>query len=393
MRSSTHPPYDLMLCGGGVIGLSIAYQSASNGWKVLVVDAGKIGKAASWAGAGILPAGATIEALDPIEQLRSLSHRLHPEWSRRLLEQTGIDNEFRQCGGLYLGCTAAERATLSANQMWWDEHGIRYESWSPTELARNVPVVASLVESNANLRSWYVPDECRLRNPRHISALVTACEQLGVTMIENTRIDQLKTLDERIVSANVGTREFRAERYCVTSGAWASQLLGPLGIETGILPVRGQMVLYKLDKPLFSLVINDGHRYLVPRDDGYVLAGSCEEEVGFDDRTTSERIDPIKEWSMKICPALATANIERTWAGLRPGSFDSLPYLGTLHPFENGFIAAGHFRHGLHWSTATGLLMYQWMSGQKTAIDLKPFCVQRGKTLGLQLSTFNESKP
>ena len=157
------PRYDLMLCGGGVIGLSIAYQVASNGWKVLVVDAGAIGKAASWAGAGILPAGATNEALDPIEQLRSLSHRLHPEWSRRLLEQTGIDNEFRQCGGLYLGCTAAERATLSANQMWWDEHGIRYESWSPTELAVRLPVVASIAASDANLRSWFVPDECRLQ--------------------------------------------------------------------------------------------------------------------------------------------------------------------------------------------------------------------------------------
>ena len=389
---TVHPPYDLMLCGGGVIGLSIAYQSALHGWKVLVVDSGELGKA-SWAGAGILPAGATVEALDPIEQLRALSHRLHPEWSRQLLEQTGIDNELRRCGGLYLACTAAERATLSANEMWWNEHGVRFESWSTEELATRLPVVSALVEQNDKLRSWYVPDDCRLRNPRHIRALVSACNKLGVTMLENTRIDRLDTQGDRIVSANAGAREFQAERYCVTSGAWASQLLGPLGIETGILPVRGQMVLYKLDKPLFSMVINDGHRYLVPRDDGYVLAGSCEEEVGFDARTTPEMIDQLKEWSLKICPILASAKVERTWAGLRPGSFDSLPYLGTLHPFENGFIAAGHFRHGLHWSTATGVLMYQWMSGQKTEIDLKPFCVQRGLTLGLHLSSTNESMP
>lgn len=388
-----HPPYDLMLCGGGVVGLSIAYQSALCGWKVLVVDAGELGKASSWAGAGILPAGATLEALDPIEQLRALSHRLHPEWSRQLLERTGIDNEFRRCGGLYLARTAAERATLSANEMWWDEHGVRFETWSADELATRLPVVSALVEQNDRLRSWYVPDDCRLRNPRHMRALVSACKTLGVTMLENTRIDRLDTQGDRIVSASAGTREFQAERYCITNGAWASQLLGPLGIETGILPVRGQMVLYKLNKPLFSMVINDGHRYLVPRDDGYVLAGSCEEEVGFDASTTPERIDQLKEWSLKICPALASAKVERTWAGLRPGSFDSLPYLGTLHPFENGFIAAGHFRHGLHWSTATGVLMYQWMSGQKTEIDLKPFCVQRGQTLGLQLSTINEAMP
>ena len=390
---TVHPPYDLMLCGGGVVGLSIAYQSALQGWKVLVVDASELGKASSWAGAGILPAGATIEALDPIEKLRAMSHRLHPEWSRQLLELTGIDNEFRRCGGLYLACTAAERATLSANEMWWDDHGVRFESWSTQELAIRLPVVARLVEQNDKLRSWFVPDDCRLRNPRHLRALVSACKKLGVTMLENTRIERLDTQGDRIVSASAGSMQFQAERFCVTNGAWASQLLGPLGIETGILPVRGQMVLYKLEKPLFSMVINDGHRYLVPRDDGHVLAGSCEEEVGFDTRTTPEMIDQLKEWALKICPVLGSAKVERTWAGLRPGSFDSLPYLGTLHPFENGFIAAGHFRHGLHWSTATGVLMYQWMSGQKTEIDLKPFCVQRGQTLGLQLSTMNESMP
>jgi glycine oxidase len=385
MPKDYEPPYDLMLCGGGVVGLSIAYQCATNGWKVLLVDSGQIGKESSWAGAGILPAGATAVALDPTEQLRALSHRLHPEWSQRLLEQTGVDNEFRRCGGLYLGMSLVERATLAANQMWWDEHGVGFEVWSANELATRLPFMQTQVDGNAQLRAWFVAQDCRVRNPRHIRALKIACEKLGVTMLEETCIDHLETRGDRIATAYSGTREFRADKFCVTSGAWASQLLKPIGIETGILPVRGQMVLYKLDRPLFSLVINDGHRYLVPRDDGYVLAGSCEEEVGFDHRTTAEMIEPLQEWAIQICPVLSRARVERVWSGLRPGSFDTLPYLGTLHPFENGFVAAGHFRHGLHWSTATGLLMYQWMSGIKTEIDLKPFRVQRGQTLGLQL--------
>ena len=389
MRSSNHPTYDLMLCGGGVVGLSIAYQCALNGWSVLIAEAGEIGKGASWAGAGILPASATVQSQDPTEQLKSLSHRLHPEWSRRLLDQTGIDNEFRKCGGVYLACTAAERATLSANQMWWDEHGIRYEAWSPRELSTTLPALNSLFANHDSLRAWYLPDDCRLRNPWHIRALKSACEKLGVVIIEQAKVDELNLVGDRIESASVGLDVYQAERYCITSGAWAAQLLGNLGVKTGILPVRGQMVLYKLDKSAFSMVVNDGHRYLVPRDDGYVLAGSCEEEVGFDIRTTKEMIEPLQQWALKTCSMLTLARVERTWAGLRPGSFDSLPYMGTLHPFHNGFIAAGHFRNGLHWSTATGLLMYQWMSGEKTEIDLKPFCVQRGQTLGAQLSPLN----
>ncbi|MCY2981564.1 MAG: FAD-dependent oxidoreductase [Planctomycetota bacterium] len=375
-------PFDLMLCGGGVIGLSIAYQCAQHGWKVLVVDSMAMGQAASWAGAGILPAGATIAALDPLEQLRSLSHLLHRDWSKQLLVETGIDNEYRQCGGVYLARTAAERATLSANRMWWDEHGIRYESWSNDQLVARIASMESIARSTPNLQSWFCPDDCRLRNPSHLQALIQACEKRGVTLIEQARIDGFETSQNRIISAKSGSQEFRADRYCITSGAWASQLLGPLGIETGILPVRGQMVLYQLDKPAFTTVINDGHRYLVPRDDGHVLAGSCEEEVGFDATTTDSMIADLQSWAEALCPALTSANIKRTWAGLRPGSFDTYPYLGTLHPMENGFIASGHFRHGLHWSTATALLMYQWMNGDKTEIDLMPFRVQRGRSLG-----------
>jgi glycine oxidase len=142
------------------------------------------------------------------------------------------------------------------------------------------------------------------------------------------------------------------------------------------------MVLYKLDKKEFSSVINDGHRYLVPREDGHVLAGSCEEEVGFNPTTTDAMIGELKQWAEGLCPLLTEAKVAKTWAGLRPGSFDTYPYLGTLNPFQNGFIASGHFRHGLHWSTATALLMVQWMSSEKTEIDLKPFCVQRGQTFG-----------
>jgi glycine oxidase len=386
--------YDLVVCGGGVIGLSIAFELASYGWRVAVVEASELGKGASWAGAGILPAGAPLLPSDPLEQLRSMSHRLHGQWALRLYERTGIDTEYRRCGGLYIATTAGERATLAANRVWWSELGIACESWSHGEALRKVPGLARLIASDPAVEFWYVPDDCRLRNPRHLAALIAACRSLSVDFYEHTRVVDFDLSKNRIENAHIesmqeregpGRQDIRGDRYCIAGGAWSVHLLSTLGFSTGILPVRGQMVLYRCSVPPFTMILNEGHRYLVPRDDGHVLAGSCEEEVGFRCETTPSMISELKTWAEGIWPDLANSPIASQWAGLRPGSFDSFPYLGALSPLQNAYIACGHFRHGLHWSTATAVLMRELMTGEPTSMDLAPFRWQRGHALG-QLS-------
>jgi glycine oxidase len=136
-------------------------------------------------------------------------------------------------------------------------------------------------------------------------------------------------------------------------------------------------VLFGCERPPITRIINEGSRYLVPRDDGHVLAGSTEEEVGFDKRTTDEAIFELTEFARGVLPALADAPIERTWAGLRPGSFDGLPYLGRLPGLKNAFVAAGHFRTGLFLSPATAVVMSQLLRGQPPDIDLAAFRVGR----------------
>ena len=137
------------------------------------------------------------------------------------------------------------------------------------------------------------------------------------------------------------------------------------------------MVLFRCDQPPITRIVNEGSRYLVPREDGRVLAGSTEEEVGFDKRTTEEAIADLVGFARGLVPALRDAKIEQTWAGLRPASFDGLPYLGPLPGLKNAFIAAGHFRSGLFLSTATAVVMSQLMRGEKPQIDLAPFRVGR----------------
>ena len=172
----------------------------------------------------------------------------------------------------------------------------------------------------------------------------------------------------------------QVERIGVTAAAWSQNILGSLGISTGILPVRGQMVLYRLEQQRWLPNINDGHRYLVPRDDGYVLAGSCEEEVGFINETTEEMIEQLHQWASGLMPILTRDRIAKTWAGLRPGSFDGMPYMGKIPGTENAYVAAGHFRHGLHLSPGTAKVMVQLMRHEALAVDLSSFDPIRGRT-------------
>lgn len=371
--------YDLILCGGGVIGLSIALQCARKGWRICVVDQGAIGMQSSWAGAGILPSAATNFPLDPIEQLRALSHPLHGIWAKKLLELTGIDNEYRPCGGLYLGRSPAERATLIANTFWWDEHAMPYEQWTKNQAMEQVPDLFHSSDADQKTDFWWMPNDCRVRNPDHVRALLSAIKQLGVDVIEHKKVIEIipESPTRFCVKLQSGS-QLHASRVCVTAGAWTQLLLEKLGISTGVLPVRGQMLLYKSPNPLFRCVVNDGHRYLMPRDDGHILAGSCEEEVGFDTSTTAIALQDIQHWAESVVPSLANIPIVKSWSGLRPGSFDGYPYLGEAPGYDGLYVASGHFRHGLHWSTGTALLMQQLMFHEPTAIDLKPFRILRG---------------
>jgi glycine oxidase len=83
-------------------------------------------------------------------------------------------------------------------------------------------------------------------------------------------------------------------------------------------------------------------------------------------------------FALELVPALRSATFERSWAGLRPGTADRLPYLGAMPGVANGFIAAGHFRSGLQLSPATAVVMAQVIRGEAPEIDLRPFAVERG---------------
>jgi glycine oxidase len=377
--------HDVLIVGGGVIGLSLAWELAQRGKSVQVIDRSDLAREASWAGAGILPPATLRQEDHPAEQLRGLACELHPQWAAKLQKLTGIDTGFRRCGGLYLARLPGEAAALAAWAGALAEEGIRAQRLSAADLYELEPGLRSVSSTEYSVPStalpvrsaWLLPDEAQLRNPRYLKALLAACERAGVTLTPNVAITDFVTGAGQLEAFMTESGTHEARQYCFTAGAWTGLLLKRLGIEAGIVPIRGQMILFKASSAPFSRIVNEGSRYLVPRDDGYVLAGSTEEEAGFDKRNTEEAIADLTEFARSLVPALHEAKIERTWAGLRPGSFDGLPYLGKLPGFANAFVAAGHFRTGLYLSPATAVVMSALMCGEQPAIDLSPFRVGR----------------
>lgn len=365
---------DVLVIGGGVIGLSLAYELARQGQRVRVVERGSPGQEASWAGAGILPPALTGESDDPLMPLIKLSYTLHAQWAQRLREQTGIDTGYQCCGGLYLAHDDVATAELRQIMHKWQQSGVASRWLAPTEIQQLEPELRTASLAGACL----LPGECQVRNPRHLKALLVACTAAGVAIQSAAPIDDFSVRQGRVEAALSGGQPLQARSYCITSGAWTQTLLARLGRHVPIKPIRGQIVLLSSGRRVLKQVINDGHRYLVPRHDGRILVGSTEEDAGFDKRNTAEAISRLLNFAVDLAPALADHAVERTWAGLRPCSIDGLPYLGQIPGLENAFIAAGHYRQGLHLSPATAVVMSELLRGEKPQVDLAPFRIERG---------------
>jgi glycine oxidase len=373
------PTYDVVILGGGVIGLSIARELAGEGIRVAVVERGEPGREASWAGAGILPPANRATASHPYDQLRGLSMELHATWAAQLREETGIDTGFSLCGGLYLARSPGEAAALRGMSLAWEDEQIVVERWEPARLAEAEPELGQVAQRV--LACYWLPGEAQLRNPRHLRALVASCRIRGVELLSHCEVTGWRQPDDRLTSVMTSHGEIHADQFCLCAGAWTQCLLAELQLSSSILPIRGQMLLFRAERPPVGRILNEGSRYLVPRDDGHVLVGSTEEEAGFDKRTTEAGLAELRSFALALIPSLADAPLVDSWAGLRPATLDGFPYLGRIRGTSNGFIAAGHFRSGLYLSPGTAVVMSQLIRRESPAIDLAPFSlIRHGRT-------------
>jgi glycine oxidase len=367
---------DLLVVGGGVIGLSIAYEAAKRGRGVRVIDAAQPAREASWAGAGILPPAGEGDH-DQLEQLVALSNRLHAAWTEDLRAETGIDNGYRRCGAIYLAREACDVGPLDELAHWAASRNIVAE---PLLAGMLQEVEPALRPSGKVAAAYLMPEERQIRNPRHLKALLLACAQRGVEISAGLAAEDFEIRGRRVRAVRTIEGPIAAGQVCLTTGSWTAAVARRLGVQLAIKPMRGQIALLSLHQPILSRIVNEGSRYLVPRSDGRLLVGSTQEDAGFDRSNTAGAIGELLRFAQSLVPDLATAQLERTWAGLRPATRDGLPYLGAVPELDNAWIAAGHFRGGLQLSTGTAIVMNQLLAGERPEVDLAAFRLDRAAT-------------
>ena len=240
------PSPDVLIIGGGVIGLSTAYFLAREGARVRLIDQGEFGQEASWAGAGILPPGNSTRARSSYDRLLAVSSEMFPKLSAELRERTGLDNGYLRCGGVELGgnealAEAVRRAGIACELL--DEPALHAKE--PALAAGFAPAV-------------YLPELAQIRNPRHVRALVAGCRSLGVELQPGCPVQALERSGSRITGVRTGAGVLTSDRYLLSAGAWSEGLLEPLGWRPGIRPIRGQIALLDSGTPLIRAVVLAG---------------------------------------------------------------------------------------------------------------------------------------
>ena len=165
---------------------------------------------------------------------------------------------------------------------------------------------------------------------------------------------------------------FLADKIIVASGAWSAQF-SVTKSSVNVIPVKGQMIMYRGEPDLVKrIVLSEGH-YIIPRRDGRILAGSTLEKIGFDKTISVTAFDELHRAAVELIPLLSGLEIERQWAGLRPGTEKGIPYICQHDEVEGLYIHAGHFRNGIVLGAASAELMTELVLGREPWCDVSPY--------------------
>jgi len=371
---------DVLIIGGGVIGLAAARELRRKGVRrITILERGLPGREASHAAAGMLAPNAETEKLDDFFRLCNESNKLYPEFAAELQDETNIDIELDRQGTLYVALTDEDSEEIGRRFAWQRAAGLAVEHLGARETRVMEPFLSPDVRE-----SLFFPEDWQVENRKLLEALEKRARASGVEIRENTIVTNLLIENGRAVGAETETEKFFAPEIILATGAWTS-FVGAENLRLPqVAPVRGQMIAFHTAKRLFQKVIYSPRGYLVPRADGRILAGATVEDAGFDKSVTRAGIEFLHENTLEIAPSLVNLEIAEKWAGLRPFAADGLPILGSFPHVENLTLATAHYRNGILLAPITAKILAEKIAGGAHSDYLKIFSPHRFAPNGLR---------
>ncbi|WP_432140021.1 glycine oxidase ThiO [Streptomyces sp. bgisy154] len=370
---------DVLVIGGGIIGLVTAWRAAQRGLATAVVDPEPGGGAARVA-AGML---AAVTELHYGEQallgLNLASARRYPEFAAELTELTGQDLGYRPSGTLAVALDADDRAHLRELHALQRQSGLESEWLSGRECRRLEPMLAPGVRGGLRVDGDHQVDPRRLA-----AALVTACERAGV-VFHREWAERLTVAGERAAGAvtRAGSA-LSADQVVLAAGSLSGRLAGvPDHVLPPVRPVKGQVLRLTVPRrhaPFLSrtvrAVVRGSHVYLVAREDGELVVGATSEELGWDTTVTAGGVYELLRDAHELVPGITELPLTETRAGLRPGSPDNAPLLGPTG-LDGLLLAAGHYRNGVLLTPVTGDALGQVLATGELPEVARPFTPKR----------------
>lgn len=339
---------DILIVGGGIIGMLTARELSLAGMKVTIVEQGKVGQESSWAGGGIISPLYPWRYLAPVSELARWGQAYYPELIDNINAGSGLDAEIIQNGLLVF--SDEHKAALS----WANEWQSNLQLVDNNEIIGLEPELSA--ELAASQQGIWMPEIRQVRNPRLVKTLRKYLENQSVKFIENTTVTGFLEQNGRVAGVKSNSSEIFADKVMLAGGAWSANLLKNINISVDVEPVKGQMILFKTEPNTVKRIILSQDRYIIPRRDGRVLVGSTVEHTGFEKEITDSACEELKQEAYRIIPCLQQAAVEHHWAGLRPGSKNGIPYICPIPEHEGLFLNAGHFRNGVVLGAASARL-------------------------------------
>lgn len=370
---------DVLVVGGGIIGLVTAWRAAQRGLRIAVVDPEPGGGAAQVA-AGML---AAVTELHYGEQtllgLSVESARRYPTFVAELEEASGQRVGYRACGTLAVALDADDRAHLRELHALQRRSGLESEWLTGRECRRLEPMLAPGVRGGLRVDGDHQVDPRRLT-----AALVTACERAGV-VFHRGWVERLSVVRDRAVGAVLtDAGELPADQVVLAGGSLSGRLGGvPVDVLPPVRPVKGQVLRLTVPPayaPFLSrtvrAVVRGSHVYLVPRENGELVVGATSEELGWDTTVTAGGVYELLRDAHELVPGITELPLTETRAGLRPGSPDNAPLLGPT-ALPGLHLATGHHRNGVLLTPVTGDVMAAVLVTGELPEEARPFTPRR----------------